>query len=52
MFAKRMERVTASPIMNSQGHRENLLDRNWRRIGIGIHCDSRGRFWVTQMFSD
>ena len=38
--------------MNSPGHRENVLDRGWRRIGIGIHCTPRGQFWVTEMFSD
>ena len=29
--------------MNSPGHRENLLSRSWREIGLGAACTSRLR---------
>ena len=37
--------------MNSKGHRDNILNRTWRRVGIGIHANSDGEFWVTEMFA-
>ncbi|HTE17435.1 MAG TPA: CAP domain-containing protein [Armatimonadota bacterium] len=37
--------------MNSRGHRDNILGRNWRRVGIGIHANADGEFWVTEMFA-
>jgi uncharacterized protein YkwD len=38
--------------MNSEGHRENVLRREWKRVGVGIHVTPDGQFWVTEMFSD
>ena len=38
--------------MRSSGHRENVLRRDYRRIGIGVHVGEDGQFWVTEMFSD
>lgn len=38
-------------LMNSPGHRANILDRRVRRIGIGIITNSKGDIWITQMFS-
>src|SRR3990172_5099432 len=37
--------------MNSQGHRDNLLDPEWREIGLGYYLrESDGRGYVTQGF--
>jgi len=45
-----VERGHAS-LMNSPGHRANILDGRVRRIGIGIVVNARGDIWITQMFS-
>ena len=37
-------------LMDSPGHRANLLDPRFTRIGVGVCRDVRGRFWVTEMF--
>ena len=44
-------RVAHTALMNSPHHRENLLNRNVTRIGIGFCTNSTGDLWVTQMFS-
>ena len=36
--------------MNSQGHRENLLNSEFGNIGVGVALDSDGRLYWTQMF--
>ncbi|HVM11080.1 MAG TPA: CAP domain-containing protein [Actinomycetota bacterium] len=35
--------------MNSSGHRANILNRRFRRVGIGV-VRARGRTWVTVVF--
>jgi uncharacterized protein YkwD len=37
-------------LMNSPGHRANILYAPFRRGGIGIYKSETGEFWVTQMF--
>jgi len=37
-------------LMNSPGHRANILNPNLTEIGIGIIPNSQGRYYVTQMF--
>ncbi len=36
--------------MNSKGHRENILNKNYTEIGIGVAKDSKGTLYWTQMF--
>ena len=36
--------------MNSQGHRENILNANFTEIGIGVAKSSNGTLYWTQMF--
>jgi uncharacterized protein YkwD len=36
--------------MNSQGHRENILNPNFKKIGVGIHKGADGRLYWAQMF--
>jgi uncharacterized protein YkwD len=36
--------------MRSAGHRENILRPQFRRMGIGAAKDSRGNWWVSQVF--
>ncbi|MBV9470667.1 MAG: hypothetical protein JO316_22890 [Abitibacteriaceae bacterium] len=38
-------------LMNSPGHRANILFPNVNRIGIGIVANATGDIWITQMFS-
>jgi uncharacterized protein YkwD len=35
--------------MHSPEHRANILDPDWRGIGVGVYR-SGGRIWVTQIF--
>ncbi len=37
--------------MDSPPHRDNVLRRRWRIMGIGV-CKGGGRTWVTQRFAD
>lgn len=36
--------------MRSDGHRANVLNPGWDRIGIGVHCAEDGSVWATQQF--
>lgn len=38
-------------LMNSPGHRANILEKRFTKIGLGVYRNARGGFWVTQMFS-
>jgi len=39
--------------MNSTGHRRNILDRDYGRIGVGyVACDGPRRHYWTQVFAD
>ncbi len=37
-------------LMNSAGHRANILDTGYQYFGIGIYTDASGRLWVTEEF--
>ena len=37
-------------LMNSAGHRRNILDSDWTQLGVGVVVDSGGQIWVTQVF--
>lgn len=37
-------------LMNSPGHRRNILDPRFQHIGVGTYRDPLGRYWVTEMF--
>lgn len=36
--------------MSSQGHRANILGKNWTKVGIGVAFDQHGYVYVTQLF--
>lgn len=36
--------------MNSEGHRANILSKNFTKIGVGYYKDSKGTAYWTQMF--
>lgn len=38
--------------MNSDGHRKNLLNPNYTKIGVGIYMDASGRLYWAQLFID
>lgn len=44
-----MEQVH-NAFMNSSGHRANILDRSFNRVGVGVTRDGGGRYWVVQEF--
>jgi len=37
--------------MASPGHRANILEPRFAKVGIGIYRNAKGEFWVTEMFS-
>ena len=37
-------------LMNSPGHRDNILGSNYKYVGIGIHVKSDGSHYYTQLF--
>ncbi len=37
--------------MASPGHRANILEPRFSKVGIGIYRNAKGEFWVTEMFS-
>jgi len=37
-------------LMESPGHRANILDARFTKIGLGVYHNAKGEFWVTQMF--
>ena len=38
-------------LMASPGHRANILEPRFAKVGIGIYRNAKGEFWVTEMFS-
>lgn len=38
-------------LMASPGHRANILEARFSKIGVGVYRSSKGEFWVTEMFS-
>jgi len=38
-------------LMASPGHRANILEARFAKIGVGVYRNARGEFWVTEMFS-
>ena len=37
--------------MASPGHRANILEARFAKVGIGVYRSAKGEFWVTEMFS-
>jgi uncharacterized protein YkwD len=37
-------------LLDSPGHRANILDPSVDQLGIGIHVDRDGSVWITQLF--
>ncbi len=38
-------------LMASPGHRANILEPRFSKIGVGVYRNAKGEFWVTEMFS-
>ena len=36
--------------MSSTGHRQNILGRQWTKVGVGVSVDKNGFVYVTQLF--
>lgn len=36
--------------MRSDGHRVNVLNPGWNRLGVGVFCAEDGSVWATQQF--
>ena len=38
-------------LMASPGHRANILEPRFAKVGVGVYRNAAGEFWVTEMFS-
>jgi uncharacterized protein YkwD len=47
---ERITRELHEALMESPGHRENILDPGVDQVGIGVHVDRDGTVWITQNF--
>jgi uncharacterized protein YkwD len=47
---ERLTRELHEGLLDSPGHRANLLDSEVDQIGIGVHLDAEGTVWITQNF--
>ena len=36
--------------MNSEGHRDNILESRYERMGVGVYVTPKGEFYVTEVF--
>lgn len=43
-------RSAHNSLMNSTGHRNNIMNRSYQQIGVGIYVRSDGRHYYTQLF--
>ncbi|MFD1827405.1 CAP domain-containing protein [Mumia zhuanghuii] len=50
-YGYRWPRHVVDAWMDSPGHRANILEPRYRRIGVGVRRDSRGVVWVSQVFA-
>jgi uncharacterized protein YkwD len=39
-----------SAFMHSPGHRANILEPRYEKMGVGVYVDKKGEFYVTQMY--
>ena len=37
-------------LMDSPGHRANILEPRYQKVGVGVYIDPIGQFYVTEMF--
>lgn len=48
---KKIEQAMLTEQPPDDGHRRNLLNPSFHRVGIGIYIDARGLVWVTEDFA-
>ncbi len=39
-----------SELENSASHRKNILEKKWRKVGVGIARNAKGEYYVSQVF--
>lgn len=44
------ENQAETAFMNSPGHRANILQPRYTKVGVGFYRGDNGQFWVTEMF--
>jgi uncharacterized protein YkwD len=44
--------IIHSRLMDSTGHRNNILDTRMTRVGIGAAVSADGRVWIVQLFAN
>jgi len=52
LYSLRLEKILAShtDLMNSPGHRKNILYPTFEWLGIGIASNPNGDYWITEVF--
>lgn len=51
-YGQRTPEAVMNTWMNSQGHRANILNRQYTSIGVGYYVDSRGVAYWVQLFTN
>lgn len=49
-YGFRTPRSNIKAWLNSPGHRRNMLNRGFNRLGVGVVKDDRGVMWTVQVF--
>lgn len=44
-------RVTFNQFWNSPGHKANMMNKNFKKVGVGVVCRANNDCWTTQTFS-
>ena len=50
-FSVEKAECSHNDLMDSPGHRENILREGVSTIGVGIAVDAKGAYWVTEVFA-
>src|SRR6185369_16837206 len=50
-FNQRTPKEVVKSWMDSPGHRENILNKKYTELGIGIAADKNGELYYTQVFA-
>lgn len=51
-FGQETPKQVVSSWMNSSGHKSNILDQNYKKVGFGLAKDKNGRIYWCTVFSD
>ena len=51
-WGQKSEKEVVKSWMNSRGHRKNILNNQYEKVGFGLQKDSKGRIYWCAVFSN